>query len=217
MSSALAGPLLIEIDYLLSEHPGFNGLLSEKVSMCLPASRQTRITGEHRVRPHTSWAFKFRCTIEEKAEESDIRAAIQLAQKDSGKTMVSLSASSCSDLAEGKTLLWLWGVPTLFLLLGSLISTPLRSLVWLPAFLVMGVGCLVNAYGCGRLHCYFTGPVFLGAAGYHLVSTYSDLLPAVNVSTFLGTVYLLFASLIFSENLFGKYLQDDRGNCADCK
>jgi len=28
----------------------------------------------------------------------------------------------------------------------------------------MGVACVVNARRCGRLHCYITGPIFLGAA-----------------------------------------------------
>lgn len=38
--------------------------------------------------------------------------------------------------------------------------------LWIPALLVMGIACLVNAKRCGRLHCYLTGPVFLVAAGY---------------------------------------------------
>jgi hypothetical protein len=29
-----------------------------------------------------------------------------------------------------------------------------------PAFVVMGVGCLANAARCGRTHCYITGPLF---------------------------------------------------------
>jgi hypothetical protein len=28
----------------------------------------------------------------------------------------------------------------------------------------MGVACLVNARGCGRLHCFVTGPLFLIAS-----------------------------------------------------
>jgi len=33
----------------------------------------------------------------------------------------------------------------------------------------MGIGCLLNAKRCGRLHCYFTGPFFLGLAGASLL------------------------------------------------
>ncbi|HKV97707.1 MAG TPA: hypothetical protein VJR90_09485 [Gammaproteobacteria bacterium] len=29
---------------------------------------------------------------------------------------------------------------------------------------MMGVACLVNARGCGRRHCFYTGPLFLLAA-----------------------------------------------------
>ena len=29
------------------------------------------------------------------------------------------------------------------------------------SLLVMGAACLANAARCGRLHCYFTGPLFL--------------------------------------------------------
>ena len=39
-----------------------------------------------------------------------------------------------------------------------------RMLLWTPAFLVAGVACGFNAARCGRLHCYFTGPLFLLAA-----------------------------------------------------
>ena len=31
-------------------------------------------------------------------------------------------------------------------------------------FLIMGLRCVVNASRCGRVHCYFTGPLFLLAA-----------------------------------------------------
>lgn len=33
--------------------------------------------------------------------------------------------------------------------------------IWVIALTTMGVGCLVNAFRCGRVHCYFTGPFFL--------------------------------------------------------
>jgi len=41
----------------------------------------------------------------------------------------------------------------------------------------MGVGCVINAARCGRLHCYFTGPMFLlGALAIFLVGfEYLDL------------------------------------------
>ncbi len=39
-----------------------------------------------------------------------------------------------------------------------------RTWLWTPALLVAGAACLVNASRCGRLHCYFTGPLYLLAA-----------------------------------------------------
>jgi len=32
------------------------------------------------------------------------------------------------------------------------------------AFLIMGLACIANARRCGRVHCYFTGPLFLLSA-----------------------------------------------------
>ena len=42
--------------------------------------------------------------------------------------------------------------------------------MWVPAFVVMGVGCLANAAQCGRIHCYFTGPLYLLAAVFVALS-----------------------------------------------
>ena len=43
---------------------------------------------------------------------------------------------------------------------GNLVHT----LGWTVSFAVMGVACLVNARRCGRLHCYYTAPLFFLAA-----------------------------------------------------
>lgn len=45
---------------------------------------------------------------------------------------------------------------------GSLgVATGWRALIWVVALTTMGVGCLVNAFRCRRVHCYLTGPFFL--------------------------------------------------------
>ncbi len=36
-----------------------------------------------------------------------------------------------------------------------------RTVIWAVALITMGVGCLVNALRCGRVHCYATGPFFV--------------------------------------------------------
>lgn len=47
-----------------------------------------------------------------------------------------------------------------------------RGWFWTPALLMGGAACLFNAARCGRLHCYFTGPLYLlGAAATVLKSS----------------------------------------------
>ena len=67
------------------------------------------------------------------------------------------------DLVGGWSAFVFWGLPTLAIALGAF-APSLRSVLWVPSFVVMGAACVVNARGCGRLHCYVTGPLFLLAA-----------------------------------------------------
>jgi hypothetical protein len=36
-----------------------------------------------------------------------------------------------------------------------------RTAIWVVCLTTVGIGCVVNAFRCGRTHCYFTGPFFL--------------------------------------------------------
>ena len=36
-----------------------------------------------------------------------------------------------------------------------------RTAIWVVALTTMGAGCVVNAFRCRRVHCYFTAPFFL--------------------------------------------------------
>jgi hypothetical protein len=72
-------------------------------------------------------------------------------------------ACSERDLVRGWSAFGLWCVPTLLIIAGMFVPDA-RALLWIPSFAVMGVACLVNARGCGRLHCFVTGPLFLAAA-----------------------------------------------------
>jgi hypothetical protein len=40
---------------------------------------------------------------------------------------------------------------------------------WTASLLLMGTACLMNARGCGRIHCFFTGPFFLVMAAASLL------------------------------------------------
>jgi hypothetical protein len=68
-----------------------------------------------------------------------------------------------SDLAEREIAWFLWGVPKGMLVVGIFWSEA-RGWLWVPALLVAGMACVVNAARCGRLHCYLTGPLYLLAA-----------------------------------------------------
>ncbi len=59
----------------------------------------------------------------------------------------------------------LWCVPTAMLLAGFYWPAG-HVWLWIPALVVAGGACIVNAGRCGRLHCYITGPFFLLAALY---------------------------------------------------
>lgn len=73
--------------------------------------------------------------------------------------------TGCSqrDLVGGSWAVLLWCIPTGLVLLGVVLPS-LRTTLWIPSFAVMGFACLVNARGCGRLHCFVTGPLFLIAS-----------------------------------------------------
>lgn len=107
----------------------------------------------------------------------------------------SRSSASCraNDLTRGASGILLWCVPIAALIAG--IGWPLvRAWLWIPAFFVMGLGCLINAARCGRLHCYFTAPLFLLAALYvalgeaHVVPMH----PAVLLDAVAGVTLLSF-------------------------
>jgi hypothetical protein len=78
---------------------------------------------------------------------------------------VKCGRGSCSqrDLVGGWWAVLLWFAPTALILIGALLPSA-RAVLWIPSFAVMGMACLVNARGCGRLHCFVTGPLFLAAS-----------------------------------------------------
>ena len=73
-------------------------------------------------------------------------------------------ACARADLVERDVSWFLWRVPMLTFVIGAFVTPPARLLLWVPAFLVAGVSCLVNARRCGRCHCFMTGPLYLLAA-----------------------------------------------------
>ena len=115
-----------------------------------------------------------------------------------------VSAASCHTadwLCGGKGLL-LWCLPAFALIAGGSSST-MRPWLWAPALLVMGIACLANAARCGRVHCYFTGPLYVLAAAYVVLAEF-HLVP-MNPNGFLGAVLLLTLLACLVEFPLGKY------------
>lgn len=101
-----------------------------------------------------------------------------------------------------------WGVPAAAMLLALLLEPGLRAAVWIAMLVWMGVACVANARRCGRTHCHYTGPFFLGMAG--LVAAYAaGLLPLGSQPwLLLGSLIVVGNALIWwgMERLFGTYL-----------
>lgn len=127
--------------------------------------------------------------------------------------LMSTDTETCvrKDLASGAgSFVAIWIAP---LLAAGLISvsglTP-----WAPAaacalaFLWMGAACLINARCCGRLHCYFSGPILLlgatliGAIGFAGLDLGPHTLPAIVAIT------LSLAALTYAlELIWGRYVR----------
>ena len=72
------------------------------------------------------------------------------------------------------TLAGIWGIPTVAMLLALLLDPIWRAVLWIVMLAWMGAACVINARRCGRTHCRYTGPFFLGMAA----------LVAVNIAGF---------------------------------
>jgi hypothetical protein len=84
---------------------------------------------------------------------------------------------------------------------------------WTLSLLIMGSACLVNARGCGRTHCYFTGPFFLIMAAVSL--TYGlHLLPlGARGWSYIGAVLLVggISLCVLPEWAWGRYRRPRTG------
>lgn len=107
-----------------------------------------------------------------------------------------------NDFAGQKVGILLWCLPTLAIFLG-LTWNVARPWLWIPALLVMGVACVVNARRCGRVHCYVTGPLFLLASIYVALSTIG--LVPLHPGGFLSVVFAIVMLAYLAELPLGKY------------
>ncbi|MFQ5443853.1 MAG: hypothetical protein ACE5EK_04465 [Nitrospinales bacterium] len=101
-----------------------------------------------------------------------------------------------------------WGIPILALIMSGTVFPEFNMLVWPVALSWMGMGCLLNASRCRRLHCFYTGPFFLIMAlvsiihGWDIFSLSIDGWKWIGWITLIGGLGLTF----LTEWIGGKYL-----------
>lgn len=130
------------------------------------------------------------------------------ASRDAPAVDPAMSDCAKTDWASSRLALALvWGVPAAAMLLALLLEATPRAVVWIAMLVWMGLACLANARRCGRTHCRYTGPFFLGTAG--LVAAYViGLLPLGGQPwLLLGSLVVVGNALIWwgTERLFGTY------------
>lgn len=94
------------------------------------------------------------------------------------------------------------------------IEPPERGVLWAVALATMGIGCVVNAVRCRRVHCYVTGPFFLVMAAVALLYGFEALALGKYGWNLLGAVALAGALVLIylPERLFGTYRPQQRAD-----
>src|SRR6266849_4218294 len=113
-----------------------------------------------------------------------------------------LDSKNPRDLTGSRAAWFFWYGPVAVILAGSFWAAG-RNWLWAGAFAVMGIGCLVNASRCQRLHCYFTGPLFFAAAGFAIAAQFQ--LVYLRTGLFLLIVLALSCAFQCAEKPFGRY------------
>ena len=108
-----------------------------------------------------------------------------------------------------QTMLLLWGLPVAIMLATGYYDDGgwITTVGWTLSLSVMGAACLVNARGCGRTHCYFTGPYFLLMAVLSLLHGAQVLPLGPHGWSFIGTAFVAGGALLYvvPERIWGRY------------
>jgi hypothetical protein len=104
-------------------------------------------------------------------------------------------------------ILW-WGLPIAVAMASDLLRPTLREIaaVWAVAFTWMAAGCFLNALRCHRLHCYFSGPVFLIGAVVAAALASGAALPARALNYDIAATFVLVLLTFTPETFWRKYL-----------
>lgn len=121
------------------------------------------------------------------------------------------TSSNKADLAgtTGKVFV-VWGIPIVAMILSANTGGGPTNVIVFPIALVwMGGACLLNAFRCGRLHCFVTGPYFLLMAVlsfFHATSSIplgSRGWEIIGYGTLIGAIVLWYGP----EWIWGKYVR----------
>jgi hypothetical protein len=81
------------------------------------------------------------------------------------RAMSECATSHDKDLLGSRWAMWLlWIAPWILIIGSSHTANTTHTVVWASSFTVGGAACIVNARRCGRVHCFYTGPLYLLAA-----------------------------------------------------
>lgn len=109
--------------------------------------------------------------------------------------------------------LLVWKLPAAVLVASVFapLSELVRGGVWALALGTMGLACLRNALRCGRMHCYFTAPLFLGLAALSFLHGTATLGLGPSGWASIGGVALVggVGLTILPERLWGRYAGHD--------
>lgn len=120
---------------------------------------------------------------------------------------IALRAASDWARRPGMVLVW-WGLPIALGLASNLFDLSQRgdAAVWTLAMAWMGLGCVLNAFRCHRLHCYISGPaLFAGAFGAALITLGRLDLGPQSLNAVIGGAMALTLLAFATERVWGRY------------
>jgi hypothetical protein len=111
-------------------------------------------------------------------------------------------------LSRPTSAIFWWGLPLVAGWAADLSPAPpaAKAAVWALALSWMGVGCVINARRCHRLHCYISGPVlFLGAFGAALTGLGVAPLGPPTLSYVINVTFALALLSFLTEPVWGRF------------
>ena len=112
-------------------------------------------------------------------------------------------------ISDGRFAVAVFWLPALVLLVSGQLNIGViwRTVLWTISLSIIGFACIVNAFRCGRVHCYFTGPFFLLMAfitllyGVGVLSLGDRGWSVISLSVIAGALFFL----CLPEFFFGRY------------